>query len=74
MSKFETVVVEFTDEELLKYMMMAHEMDITLNQFINRALTHMIEQDKKRTNGTACTSFCGDPACIDSCLTERKHD
>jgi hypothetical protein len=74
MSKFETVVVEFTDEELLKYMMMAHEMDITLNQFINRALAHMIEQDKKRINGTACASFCGDPACIDSCLTERKHD
>jgi hypothetical protein len=74
MSKFETVVVEFTDEELLKYMMMAHEMDITLNQFINRALAHMIEQDKKRINGTQCASFCGDPACIDSCLTERKHD
>ena len=74
MSKFETVVVEFTDEELLKYMMMAHEMDITFNQFVERALTHMIEQDKNRINGTACASFCGDPACIDSCLTERKHD
>jgi hypothetical protein len=74
MSKFETVTVDFTDEELLKYMMMAHEMDITFNQFVERALTHMIEQDKKRTNGTRCATFCGDPACIDSCLTERKHD
>lgn len=74
MSKLETVTVDFTDEELLKYMMMAHEMDITFNQFVERACTYMIEQDRKRTNGTACDSFCGDPACIDSCLTERKHD
>lgn len=70
----ETVVVEFTDEELLKYMMMAHERDITFNQFVEQALTHMIEQNKKLTDSTPCTSFCGDPACIDSCLTERKHD
>jgi hypothetical protein len=43
----ETVVVEFTDEELLTYMMMAHEMDITFNQFVELALREAIEQHKR---------------------------
>lgn len=33
-----SIPVEFTDEELFKYMMMAHERDITLNQLIEEAL------------------------------------
>lgn len=36
--------VEFTDAELLQYMTLAHEQDITLNQLIERALRHAIEQ------------------------------
>ena len=34
--------VEFTDEELLKYMKLAHDMDITFNEFIVRALQSAI--------------------------------
>jgi len=40
------VPVEFTDEELLKYMKMAHEMDITFNQFVEDALRDLIEKHK----------------------------
>ena len=39
--------VDFTNEELLKYMTMAHEQDITLNQFIENALRDFIEAHKK---------------------------
>lgn len=38
------VPVNFTDEELLKYMTMAHERDITFNQFVEEALKHAIEE------------------------------
>lgn len=36
------VPVEFTDEELLTYMKMAHERDITFNQFVEQALKEAI--------------------------------
>jgi len=39
-----SVPVEFTDEELLKYMKMAHEQDMTFNEFIEEALRHAIKQ------------------------------
>jgi hypothetical protein len=38
-----SVPVDFTDEELLKYMKMAHERDITFNQLITEALTEAIK-------------------------------
>lgn len=38
------VPVEFTDEELLKYMKMAHDLDITFNQLVERALREAIDQ------------------------------
>lgn len=41
-----TVAVDFTDEELLKYMKLAHERDITFNQFIELALQHVLDQSK----------------------------
>jgi hypothetical protein len=41
-----SVPVDFTDEELLKYMKMAHERDITLNQLIEEALRAAIEDYK----------------------------
>jgi hypothetical protein len=34
--------IEFTDEELLRYMKLAHDMDITFNEFIVRALQSAI--------------------------------
>ena len=38
------VPVDFTDEDLLKYMKMAHERDITFNQLVEEALRHAIEE------------------------------
>ena len=40
------VSVDFSDEELLKYMKLAHEMDITFNELVERALTEAINQLK----------------------------
>ena len=40
------VPVDFSDEDLLQYMKMAHDMDITFNQFIERALVKAIEDHK----------------------------
>lgn len=39
-----SVPVDFTDEELLKYMKMAHERDITFNQLVEEALKEAIAQ------------------------------
>lgn len=38
-----SVPVDFSDEELLKYMKMAHDRDITFNQFVEEALKSAIE-------------------------------
>ncbi len=38
------VPVDFTDEELLKYMKLAHERDITFNELVEEALRHAIEE------------------------------
>lgn len=40
------VPVDFSDEELLKYMKLAHEMDITFNQLVEQALRHAIDEVK----------------------------
>jgi hypothetical protein len=40
------VPVDFTDEELLKYMKLAHERDITFNQLVEEALREAIENYK----------------------------
>jgi len=41
-----SVPVDFTDEELLKYMTMAHERDMTFNEFVEDALRWAIEETK----------------------------
>jgi hypothetical protein len=46
-----SIPVDFTDEELLKYARMAHEQDITLNQFIENALRNMIDEYKRDPEG-----------------------
>ena len=40
------VPVDFSDQELLQYMKMAHEHDMTFNQFVEEALRHAIEEYK----------------------------
>lgn len=41
------VPVNFTDEELLRYMTLAHERDITFNQLVEEALRHAIAESKR---------------------------
>ena len=38
------VPIDFSDEELLKYMKMAHDRDMTFNEFVEEALRHAIEK------------------------------
>lgn len=40
------IQVDFTDEELLQYMIMAHEQDITFNQFVEQAIQRLIDENK----------------------------
>lgn len=40
------VPVDFSDEELLQYMKLAHERDITFNQLIEEALRYAIDEHK----------------------------
>ena len=40
----ESIELEFVDEEILKYMKLAHERDITFNKFIELALRKAIEE------------------------------
>lgn len=40
------MLVDFSDEELLQYMKLAHDLDITFNQFIEQALTEAIKKHK----------------------------
>jgi len=44
------VPVDFTDEELLTYMKMAHERDMTFNAFVEMALRAAIDEIKLREN------------------------
>lgn len=46
-----SIPLDFTDEELLKYMTMAHERDMTFNQFVEEALRHAIEEAKRDPEG-----------------------
>ncbi len=42
--KYETIELDFDDEELLKYMMLAHEENITFNELCERALKAKIDE------------------------------
>jgi hypothetical protein len=46
-----SVPLDFTDEELLTYMTMAHERDMTFNQFVEEALRSAIEDFKRDPEG-----------------------
>jgi hypothetical protein len=43
--------IDFTDEQLLKYMKLAHERDMTFNQFVEDALREAIEDYKRDPEG-----------------------
>lgn len=42
--KYESVELEFNDEELLKYMMVAHELGITFNQLCEDAIKAKLDE------------------------------
>ena len=42
--KYENVELEFDEQELFKYMLTAHEMNITFNEFVEQALTNVIDK------------------------------
>ena len=42
------IEVNFTDEELLTYMKMAHEQDITFNQFVEQVLQQFLDEEDKK--------------------------
>ena len=46
------VPIDFSDEELLKYMKMAHERDMTFNQFVEEALRHAIDEYNRDPEGS----------------------
>lgn len=46
-----SVPVDFTDEELLKYMKMAHERDMTFNQFVEEAIKQAIKDHEQDPEG-----------------------
>jgi len=46
-----SVPLELTDEEMLKYMVMAHERNMTFNQFVTEALQAAIEEHKRDPEG-----------------------
>ena len=43
--------IDFSDEELLKYMKLAHERDMTFNAFVEEALRAAIEEHKRDPEG-----------------------
>ena len=43
--KYESVELNFDEDELLKYMTYAHEQDITFNQLCEQAVKAKLEQD-----------------------------
>ena len=42
--KYETIELDFNDEELLKYMKLAHEKGMSFNEWVEHALTQIIRE------------------------------
>ena len=47
--KYESVELEFDDDELLKYMLYAHENNITFNEFVEQALRNVLNENDTNT-------------------------
>ena len=54
--KYETVELDFDDEELFKYMQLAHDKNMSFNEFIEHALESAIEEHLS-TKTTSLTGF-----------------
>lgn len=50
MSKVAKVSIHFSEQDLLKYMLFAHEQDITFNQLVENALKELIDKEKSADN------------------------
>ena len=46
--KYETIELDFDDEELLKYMKLAHDKGMSFNEWVEYSLKQIIEQDRNR--------------------------
>ena len=46
--KYSTIELDFSDDELLKYMTYAHLKGITFNELVENSVKEMLEEDKKR--------------------------
>jgi bifunctional DNA-binding transcriptional regulator/antitoxin component of YhaV-PrlF toxin-antitoxin module len=44
--KYETIELDFDDDELFKYMKLAHENNMSFNEWIEHSLKEIIEQNK----------------------------
>ena len=44
--KYETIELDFDDEELLKYMQFAHEKNITFNELCEKAIKEKIKENE----------------------------
>lgn len=45
---YETVELEFSDKQLLQYMLAAHEADMSFNQFVNTVIREFLEQHEEK--------------------------
>ena len=43
--KYETIELDFNEEELLKYMTCAHEQNLSFNEFVEQALKERIKEE-----------------------------
>lgn len=46
--KYESIEIDLDEEDLLKYMIYAHEQNITFNQFCEQAIEAKLEQDDRK--------------------------
>lgn len=45
--KYETIELDFDDEELFKYMQLAHKKNMSFNEFVEHSLEQIIEKEEK---------------------------
>lgn len=50
--EMETIQVDLTDEEFLHIAKCAHELDITINQMVNKILEEYLEELKRGTHSS----------------------
>lgn len=66
------VPVDFTDEELLTYMKLAHERDMTFNEFVEMALRAAIDEIKLRELADTMPHFTNTDNPVDFPVSKKK--